>query len=178
MSARALLSWIGAFGLALFAAAGAQANVVSGTLGTATYSVTCPDGCTLLEVPGTPEANIPNPTEANLATYLNGLAGTSFTAAAVTKLSGGDPPINFVVTAPYFILKIDGPNVGYLFFQNNDASPPQTITYTATGTATGISFFAQVPIPAALLLFLTALGGLLGWRRWSGQGGALVPQAA
>ena len=183
MSLRSLLALVGAFGLALFAAAGAQANIVSGTIGTADYEVTCGDPnvaglCTLLdEATAGSGGDLPNASDEDVVAHLNDLVNGSFTTDDYqkTELAGGPESAQFTVTGPYFILKIDGQNAGYLFFSS---AAPQTITYSATGQATGLSFYAQVPIPAALLLFLTALGGLLGWRRWGSEGGGLAPQPA
>ncbi|HET6467712.1 MAG TPA: hypothetical protein VFG43_04965 [Geminicoccaceae bacterium] len=160
--------FMGAFVLALLAGAEARANTLTGTLGRVDYSVNCPAGCALLDaVPG---RVIRTPSEQDLAAHLNLLLpGAGFGKEDVTKYAGGNPPLTFPVWEPYFIMKISGPNAGYLFFRNNGGT--QRVGYSATGTALGLSFYAQaVPLPTALLLLLTALGGLLAWRRRSGPG--------
>ena len=159
----------------------AIANVISGTIGSAQFSVNCPSGCTLIGATNTGTYPNPQPTiitpPVNVATpadhvaNINTLAGTSFTASQATVVNvpdPGDTNFNGALSAAYFWLKIDGPNAGTLYLRNDGGA--QTINYSATGgTANGLSQFGQVPLPAGVVLFLSALAGLFGFRRWQAR---------
>jgi hypothetical protein len=73
----------------------------------------------------------------------------------------------------YFWIKL-GDALRYAYFKNVDTT--LDITWTPVdGQGAGSSHIAQTPIPGALLLLLTGIAGLFGWRR---LGGGAEPQPA
>jgi hypothetical protein len=119
--------------------------------------------------------DLPNSNPSSEATKLNALAGTSFST------SNSDYPANFnvvpsgtsfnVPALAYFLMKLDGPNGGWAFFQNI-TNTVLTLVYNETGRASGFSHYAifgatAVPLPAGIGLLAAGLAGLgvVGWRK-------------
>lgn len=186
MFARTALALAGAAGLTL-GAASAEAVTLPNFGG----SVTCT--CTLLppataagaEVNPTvndtddigtfrvPDPDTTNPFGGSSAEaetwYLEQLVGVDLpTGVQINDPGGGGKTGSFAIpNVPYFILKYDG---FWAFFQNDDGA--QTISWDLPF---GLSHITLVPLPGALGLFLTAIAGLFGWRKWSErQAGAPV----
>jgi hypothetical protein len=121
--------------------------------------------------------DIGGPTEANLATNLNAIAGTSFAAADVTKVNGSGGSQTFDIATLYFSLEIGagaGLGVETAFFQNNSGGILH-LTYTDIGSGTtggGLSSYssygAAVPAPfvgPGLPGLVMACGGLVALAR-------------
>lgn len=115
-----------------------------------------------------------NANPGTVAGLLNDLAGTTFTGEdAIRVEAGGQESATFTTSAEFFVLKLGN---NFAFFQNFDDLITVNFEVLARGAGLGFSnatFFggdgtvAPIPLPAALPLFLTALGGLgfLGYRR-------------
>jgi hypothetical protein len=178
MSVRTVASLAGALSLSLLAAV-AQANTITiddsgitraGTDSTITCNGATANQCALISG-ANPTGSLPNSNPTTEVNYLAGLLGVSAASLGTPSSSPEDPSPTFVTSAPYFILKYNGV---WAFFRNLNGA----LTVNTSGLTRGLSHYTVVPLPGAALLFLTALGGLVGWRRWSSQGEGSAPQIA
>jgi len=136
---------------------GSTSPACAGFTGQGTTSTTSATAMTL--------ANSGDQTE---ITRLNFLINTgTFTTGDLTKgpVSGSPLTGTFSVSSPYFIVKLGSGLDKFFFFQNLDSTLTLTFNLIA-GAGNGISHIDTVPLPGAAVLFFTALGGLIGWRRW------------
>jgi len=114
--------------------------------------------------------DLPNSNEQTEANALNTLAGTTFTKFDANKTdTGGVDSFSFFTDALYLIIKIGGGTVGAdTAFFKLVAPGVITIVYDKNlQTSGGLSHLTvfggtitRIPLPAALPLMLTALGGL------------------
>jgi hypothetical protein len=105
--------------------------------------------------------------EGNQTDALNILASTSFLASeAIRTDTGGVDTFSFDTLATYFLLKLGNTS---FFFQNNSGFVTLHVAFDKMGeSGLGISHITEwgvIPLPAALPMFLAALGGLF----WVGR---------
>jgi hypothetical protein len=184
---------VGAMALGFFALAARPADAVTViTINDTISSISCSGtnscaGFTQSGSPGAPSGlgtlgttadlfHLANSSPTTETAALNTLAGTSFLATDETKVDS--PATSFIVNALYFMIKIGGGTLpgheDHAFFKLLVPGEVQ-IVYDQNGqTSGGLSHIAvwggtvtPIPLPAALPMLLTAIGGLfmLGRRR-------------
>lgn len=112
----------------------------------------------------------PNSSLAWESGFVNGATGGSFSATDDDKFSGGGDNFSFASSAAYILFKVGGaPDVGLIW---NTGVGSQTFTFTnlcagnEACTGGGLSHYTEfgeatvVPLPAAGLLLIGAMGGL------------------
>lgn len=105
--------------------------------------------------------DIGNSSEANEATALNTLAGTSFSGSDGMKTeTGGQETFGFTTLAQWVVIKL---GAGTAFIQNTSGGALDIDFSAFAGTGGGISHiteFGVIPIPGALWLMVAGLAGL------------------
>lgn len=106
-----------------------------------------------------------NSGDANEASWVNLVTGSSFTGTDVgAGKNAGSDGVNYITNALYVILKI-GANPNYTVVRNTSGGSFNFSWSGLKGTGAGLSHYvelgaSQVPIPAAGVLLIGALGGL------------------
>ncbi len=106
-----------------------------------------------------------NSGDANEASWVNLVTGSSFTGTDVgAGKNAGTSGVNYITNALYVILKI-GTNPNYTVVRNTSGGSFNFSWSGLRGTGAGLSHYvelgaSQVPIPAAGVLLIGALGGL------------------
>ena len=99
--------------------------------------------------------------EANEATFLSAVTGTSFAKADLSKTGGNSGSMTFSFDSLYAVIKV---GAGHVVLKNNTSSAIDVMW--SAGSAGGLSHYTlagdltPVPAPAAGVLLLGALGGL------------------
>ena len=105
---------------------------------------------------------------ANETNFVNAVTGSSF--ANGTQISTSGDPFSFVTNALYILMKIGGQDPSHFLIKNTYGAGLQISWDAVSGQGAGLSHYvafgtAVIPVPAAGLLLLGALGGLAALRR-------------